>query len=161
MIVIGVTTVQITDAMTCSTVMIDMVAVVATTTAAMTKMVEAIKDVMTGSTVIDVMTTVIDVMTTIVVIAVMTEICSVAMKVAVVVVVHREVAEVVAALPLDLLTLLVRFAQSMVIQQRTVGGVTLTVVMTMRTTLALRRVHMELIPTGIWTVVLQITSLGN
>jgi hypothetical protein len=90
------------------------------------------------------------------IIGVMTEICNAVMEVAMVVAV---VVGVVAHL-LALLTPPARFAPSMGTLHVIVGGVILTVMM-MRITLAMRREHMELIPTGIWTLVLQITSRDN
>jgi hypothetical protein len=72
---------------------------------------------------------------------------------------------VVVAMDAHLLVLLIlvgRFAKSMGTLHVIVGGVILILMMMMmRIALAMRRAHMELIPTGIWTLVLQITSRDN
>jgi hypothetical protein len=90
------------------------------------------------------------------IICAMTETCSAVMEVVVV----AAVATVVDVHLLALLTPPARFAPSMGTLHVIVGGVILTVMM-MRITLAMRREHMELIPTGIWTLVLRITSQDN
>jgi hypothetical protein len=118
-------------------VMIDMAAVVATV-----EMIEmAITCEMIGSIVIAVMLGgTIDVLT---------EICSVVMEVTVDA--HLVVLVILAG----------RFAQSMGTLHVIVGGAILIVMMRMSTALAMRRVHMELIPTGTWTLVPRITSQDN
>jgi hypothetical protein len=82
-------------------------------------------------------------------IVVMTEICSVVLEVA------------VDGHLLALSILPARFAQNMGTLHVTVGGTILTVMMRMKTALAMRRVHMEWTPIGIWTLAPRTTSQDN
>jgi hypothetical protein len=87
--------------------------------------------------------------------AVMAEVAVVVMTV-----VHRrEVVAVEGFLPV-LSTPPVKSALSMVIQQMSVGGAIL-IVMMMRMIAAMRKEHMESIPTGTWILVPLTTSLGS
>jgi hypothetical protein len=92
------------------------------------------------------------------IICAMTETCSAVMEVVVV----AAVAMVVDVHLLALLTPPARFARSMDTLHVIVGGVILIMMMMMmRIALAMRREHMKLIPTCIWTLVLRITSRDN
>jgi hypothetical protein len=84
-------------------------------------------------------------------IGVVTEMCSVVMEVAV----------AVDGYLLALSILPARFAQNMGTLHVTVGGAILTVMMRMKTALAMRRVHMEWTPIGIWTLAPRTTSQEN
>jgi hypothetical protein len=125
------------------------VVVAITVTEEMTAMVVAvvtITAVMTG------LNTVIDVMT----VAIVVMIESAVMEVDVVL--QKEGVAVGALLPGSLI-LPVKSARNMGILQMSAGGAMLIVMMMMKTTRARKREHMELTPTGTWTLVQLIISL--